>query len=150
MNEPVRPLWFTISSHSLYQGIVKNEIFKFLLYTFSIYFCKSLIKWLKPIEFQIDKDKMIKSVNYSGKSKCLDRKIPKKVPWALNFNISLMIYLNFWEKKCILGNSCSLYQVWNEFFIHYIKAVYLVKFEGSWVLFTISTLYQGLGVLGNL
>ena len=28
----VRPLLFTISSHSLYQGIVKNKIFKFLLY----------------------------------------------------------------------------------------------------------------------
>ena len=60
------------------------------------------------------------------------------------------------RKKCKLGNSCSLYQVWNEFFIHYIKAVYLVKFEGSWVLFTISSislyqgsLYQGLGVLQN-
>ena len=32
MNEPVRSLLFTISSHSLYQGIVKNKIFKFLLY----------------------------------------------------------------------------------------------------------------------
>ena len=57
------------------------------------------------------------------------------------------------KKKCNFGNSCSLYQGWNEFFIHYIKAVYLVKFEGSWVLFTISSislyrgsLYQGLGV----
>ena len=45
VNEPVRPLLFTISSHSLYQGIVKNKIFKFLLYTFSIHFYKSLIQW---------------------------------------------------------------------------------------------------------
>ena len=33
VNEPVRPLWFTISSHSLYQGIVKNEYFQ----VFTIY-----------------------------------------------------------------------------------------------------------------
>ena len=37
VNEPIRTVLFTISSHSLYQGIVKNKIFKFLLYTFSIY-----------------------------------------------------------------------------------------------------------------
>ena len=152
MNEPVRPLLFTISSHSLYQGIVKNKIFKFLLYTFSIHFCKSLIQWLKLIKFQINEDKMIKSVNCSGKSKCLERKIPKYVPQALNFNFSLMIYLNFWDKKCNLGwfreflftisslewilhslyQGCVFSKIWRELgFVHYIEYFTISRFTIS-------------------
>ena len=95
---------------------------------------------------------MIKSVNCSGKSKCLDWKIPKKVPWALNFNFSLMIYLNFWEKKCNLGwfreflftisslewilhslyQGCVFSKIWRELgFVHYIEYFTISRFTKS-------------------
>ena len=122
-----------------------------------------------------------KSVNYSGKSIChrqyltgkylhrwkfnmawtrkrspgqyMEKNQTGKYPRALYFIFFPNDISKFLRKKCNFGNSCSLYQGWNEFFIHYIKAVYLVKFQGSWALFTISSislyqgsLYQGSGV----
>ena len=64
VNEPVRPLLFTISSHSLYQGIVKNEIFNI-----GNGFPITTNELLREIERNLNLKAKIKAVKVSNESK---------------------------------------------------------------------------------